>query len=97
MYVWTLLDGTKVYEGDEIEVKGYVNLTQSLGGNPSAFFSEEHSEDYFKGYDMITVRFPSNYKYINDDCHVFKLSSVSLAYPELKYDPTQQGDTDEDI
>lgn len=97
MYTWTLSNGVTISHGDEIIISNsHIGMSESYGGNPRAFFSRV----FTIGGDMrqsMTIRYP-NYPYGDDiNCHFCQLENISPAFFELKYDPNQQGDKEDDI
>jgi len=79
-----------IREGDLLEVV----QGSRIGETVTAFFSQRHTaRNALKG--QITVRV-TDYQYLDDqNCHGWDASYFQLA--EIPYDPTQQGETEDDI
>jgi hypothetical protein len=77
-----------IYEGDELESEIYAWV-----GNSVAFYSDRHTPGNMRS-GRISFRIPG-YEYYEGDIHSLPASKIRLR--EQPYDPTQVGDTDEDI
>jgi len=79
-----------IYDGDELEFVG--NAPSWIKDSPiRAFYSELYTQ---MRSHYITIRI-GGMSYNPDDCHSY--SAKDLRLKEQPYDPTQAGDTDEDI